>query len=328
MAVNLLDFISKDVQKYMTENDLEFIDFEKAVLIYNSDLTVNEKHVRLEALAESTIDETLKAQITERLRSDRENIEAFYNNTEGFIFQAQIYDPKYGLYPDTIGYFKTADLAYAHATKTSFEFKIEKQLTIGNDSRPFRHKGYFNPNLLTGKSEDELVTEHKDYCCGYLTYNKDGELTYFWSSEIDRGFKEMIRLEYDGTRFENAFIAVPNPFEKGDIVRYINGDESGVVFTSRKENTDYVERVKSGKLGCIVDFFDSGITVDFLQKNGRFVHSHINSAFLEKYDPQEGEEDYDLLMAASGVCKGECYLDWFTKCYDDYKEKHRKICLK
>ncbi|MCH5205974.1 MAG: hypothetical protein J1F09_03405 [Oscillospiraceae bacterium] len=48
----MLDFISKDVQKYMTENGLEFTDFEKAALIYNSDLTVNEKHARLEALAE------------------------------------------------------------------------------------------------------------------------------------------------------------------------------------------------------------------------------------------------------------------------------------
>ena len=31
-----MDFISKDVQKYMAENGVEFSDFEKATVIYNS----------------------------------------------------------------------------------------------------------------------------------------------------------------------------------------------------------------------------------------------------------------------------------------------------
>lgn len=90
MTGNLIDFISKDVQKYMAENGLLFTDFEKAALIYNSALTVNEKHTRLEALAESSADETLKAQISERLRVDREDFDAFYNNTESFIYKADV----------------------------------------------------------------------------------------------------------------------------------------------------------------------------------------------------------------------------------------------
>lgn len=95
MTVNFVDFISKDVREYMVENGLEFTDFEKAVLIYNSDLTVNEKHTRLEAIAADTADETLKAQIAERLRVDKEDMDAFYNNSEGFIYKADVYDPEY-----------------------------------------------------------------------------------------------------------------------------------------------------------------------------------------------------------------------------------------
>lgn len=90
MTDNLIDFISKDVQKYMVDNGLLFTDFEKAVLIYNSCLTVNEKHARLEALAENSANEILKAQIAERLRIDREDFDAFYKNTESFIYKADV----------------------------------------------------------------------------------------------------------------------------------------------------------------------------------------------------------------------------------------------
>ena len=49
MIDNLIDFISKDVQKYTAGNRLLFIDIEKAGLIAEADcLTVNEKHTQLE----------------------------------------------------------------------------------------------------------------------------------------------------------------------------------------------------------------------------------------------------------------------------------------
>lgn len=320
----LTDITSRDVQKYMAENGKEFTDFEKAALIYNFGLTVNEKHARLETLAESSDDETLKGQISERLRVDREDMDAFYNNTEGFIYKADVYDPEYDPEPDTIGYFKTAELAYEYAKKKGFRFEIEKHCMIGGDTRPLKSKSYVNPYMFPDKSEEELLIEELE-CGEYggFMFNKNGELTYFWSGEIERGFKESTGLSYDGSRFENAFIAVPNPFELGDIVRCIGGDESGIVNTSRKENDERIKKTLSGEWGA-VDFFDSGITVDFLNKNGYFGHNHISPAFLEKYEPKEDDEDYDLLMAASAVCKGECTLDWFTDCYDDYKKKHGK----
>ena len=326
MTDNLTDIISKDVQKYMAENALEFTDFESAALIYNSELTVNEKHARLEALAESTADETLKEQIAERLRVDREDMDAFYSNTGDFIYKADVYDPEYDCEPYTIGYFKTAGLACEHAKKKGFTFKIEKHRIIDADTPPFKSKGYANPFLFTDMSEEELVTEYdvvQDFGCGVLKYNKDGELTYFWSREVERSDKEKQTLIFDVRRFENAFIAVPNPFELGDIVRRIGGDESGIVAASREENDERVEKALSGEWGA-ADFFDSGITVDFLQKSGQFGHNHISPAFLEKFEPQESDEDYDLLTTASAVYMGECTLDWLMRSYDDYKEKHGK----
>lgn len=320
----MLDFISKDVQKYMAENGLTFTDFEKAALIYNSDLAVNEKHTRLEALAESTADETLKEQIAERLRVDREDMDAFFNNTGDFIYKADVYDPEDDK-PDTIGYFRTAGLAYEHAKKKGFKFAIEKYRIIDADTPPYKSKGYTNPFLFPDMSEEELVTEYDwSYCaCGDLQYNKYGELTYFWSREVERDDKEKQRLIFDDHRFENAFVAVPNPFEKGDIVSSLHNGAHGIINTSRAENEEYTEKVKSGKIGY-ADFFDSGITVDFVTESDGLSHNHISPAFLEKYEPREGDEDYDLLTTASAVYMGECTLDWLMRCYDDYKEKHGK----
>ena len=207
--------------------------------------------------------------------------------------------------------------------KTGFKFEIEKHRIIGDDTRPFIHKGYFNPGLYPENSGEELVTEHEDYHCGNFIYNKDGGLTFFWDNEIERDDKENQSLIFDNHRFENAFIAVPNPFELGDFVRRTGGGESGIVAASRKENDERVKKALSGEWGA-VDFFDSGITVDFLDKKGNFGHAHISPAFLEKFKPQKDDEDYDLLMTASAVYRGECTLDWFTRCYDDYKEKHSK----
>ena len=174
-------------------------------------------------------------------------------------------------------------------------------------------------------SEKELVTEYDcfDRTCGDLKYNKYGELTYFWSREVERDDKETQRLIFDARRFENAFIAVPNPFEKGDIVMGLHNGAHGIINTSRAENEEYTEKVKSGKIGC-ADFFDSGITVDFVTESDGLSHNHISPAFLEKYEPREGDEDYDLLTTASAVYMGECTLDFFTHYYDDYKEKHGK----
>ena len=80
----MLDFISKDVREYMEQNHLEFTDFEKAALIYDSGLPVLRMLELLEQLAEKTEDASLKKQILARLASDRQDLEAFRGNTEGY----------------------------------------------------------------------------------------------------------------------------------------------------------------------------------------------------------------------------------------------------
>ena len=318
----MLDFISKDVRKYMEVNDLEFTDFEKAALIFHSGSPVLKRLELLEQLAEETEDASLREQILVRLAYERENMEAFRNNTEGYVYAVEAHED--GDEPSICGYFATANLAYAHGMKQGCKFRIEKYLIVGfNGQEAKKSKGYLNPNLMDEADMEECVTEHDYYGHSEAEahYDKDGTLIFFWSDEIERSDEENISRSYDLKRFENAFIFVPNPFETGDIVRLTSDHEGhGIVATSQLEWQAFLERVESGRAKW-ADFSDASIIVDFLQADGKIGHDHINPAFLEKFEPQKDDMDYDVLTAASAVCQGRCTLDWFTHSLDEYRKQ-------
>ena len=315
----MLDFISKDVRAYMELNHLEFTDFEKAALIYHSGLPVLKRLRLLEQLAEKTEDASLREQILARLAYERQDLEAFRDNTEGYVFAVEARDDKE---PYICGYFATADMAYAHGMKQRCKFEIQKFFIVGFNGREAKKmKDYFNPNLMREPDIERCIIEH-DYC-GFpeasARYGKDGTLEYFWSSEVERTDEERISMSYDLARFENAFIPVPNPFERGDIVRLTTCREGhGIVATSQREWKKLLERVKTWKS---VDFSDASITVDFLQDNGHISHNHISPAFLEKFEPQKGDIDYEVLTAASAVHQGECTFDSFLYCLGEYRKQ-------
>ena len=322
----LLDFVSQTLLQYMEQNDLRFTDFEKASLIYHSHLLPEEKHNRFEALAAETADACLKTQIEHRLQIEREDIIAFKNNAEGCVYVVNSYeyddrDP----YP--CGYFAYFEPAYEHGKKQGCKFDIEKYRIVGlNGMQPLKGKGYFNPNIRSHTDIEELVEEQDcdDFHCsdGCFKYDKDGTLTYFHCANDLRDDKEVMSLLYDLNRFENAFIFMPDPFELGDIVKETESGKVGIVETSREERDRFHERIKSGDLtGC--EFLDACITVEFLRENGTFSHDHVNPAFLEKYEPKKGDDDYEILIAGSELFRGTVSLDWFTYVYDDYRNQKR-----
>lgn len=321
----MLEFISKDVREYMEQNHLEFTDREKAALIYHSGLPVLEMLDRLEKLAETTEDASLREQIHKRLAYDRQDMEAFWNNAEGYVYAVENREDERE--PYNCGYFASADLAYAHGMKQGCKFIIEKHFIVGFNGREAKKsKGYFNPYLFEEMDIKECITEtaYDGWSEAAATYSKDGILEYFWSSEIERSDEEHISMSYDPARFENAFFPVPNPFEKGDVVRSTeHPEEHGIVATSQQEWKEFLERVESRRRKG-VDFSDASITVDFLEENGHFSHSHINPAFLEKYEPQKDDADYDVLMCASGVHQGNGTLDFLFYYLKKYQEAARK----
>ena len=71
-------------------------------------------------------------------------------------------------------------------------------------------------------------------------------------------------------------MAIPNPYEKGDRVRFA-GDKGkvGIVDVSQEDWRRHVE--KALKPGAIEDYSDASITIRY-----QYTHDHINPIYLEK----------------------------------------------
>ena len=297
MTDNLMDFISKDVQKHMTDNRLLFNDIEKAGLIVEADcITVNEKHTRLEVLAAKTDDETLKVQIIEYLGTQKSDIAALKAPTEGSVYSLITYQD--GRQPTERGYFgvvaydyargeeqgdfNTFDLAYDAGKKYGCKFKIIK--------------------AFANESED-------DDSPGYFMCDENDDITDFYY----RG-----SYKYDPSRFYEMFTVVPNPFENGDIVRYLGDGAHGVVYTSQEDWNDTLSKYKKS----VGDHMYIGVEAEFFNDDGSSAYTTVSPAFIEKFEPQKDDKDYDLLMAASDFCKDESKLEHFNECCDAYLKKY------
>lgn len=316
-----LDFISKDVKQYMEQNNLDFSDFETAALIYNSWLSVPEKHKRLEELAAETKDANLRKQIMEILSVEKEDIKVFNENTKGFV---------YVLTQETTdkpcGYFETPELAYAHGLKQTDAFDINKFQIVGQDSAEMRKvKGYRNPYLMGETMDIEELVDEQDVkgLTAWLEYTRDGILKDFWSQEIERSDEDNLKRIFSTDLFTNAFIHIPNPFEKGDIVRLLWDGSYGVVNDSQEKWLEFLKKVDSGKYKGY-NFSDVGIKEERVYDKGDICHINISPAFIEKYEPQKGDDDFELLVTASNLLRGRGELDFLLHYYDEYKEK----CMK
>ena len=136
--------------------------------------------------------------------------------------------------------------------------------------------------------------------------------------------------ETDPKRFENAFIPLPHPFKNGDLVSMMgyDGIKYGVVEDSPERYEQFINRVKRGEL--FADFSDASITVDFIDEDGDFQHSHISPIFLEKVEwkslPQS--DNKTLLRYAMDLAMGEGALDFFLAMYEERHGRAKRTLLK
>lgn len=278
---------SKDVRKYIEQTGRTFTDFEKAAILYQLNLPFEKMQSELKRIMETTDDEMLKQQISERIEYNLSCVNYFKDNTEGYIYAVQSYEYEE---PYISGYFSNPDLAYSHGKKKKCKFDIEKYPIIGaNGAEPFKPRAYINPYLFDSV-EPEKYIEEQEYDGEYIAsfhFNEDGILLDFCSSEMEYANQKVyLRVEnFDPSRFENTYLDVPNPFEKGDIVKLTTDGSYGIVDTSQEEWNRYNEKIK---LSEYADFVDSTITIKFISEDGSVDHEHINPMFLEKCELPEG----------------------------------------
>ena len=186
---------SKDVRELMEKEGYTFSDFEIATLIFNGLQAYDEKRAALQTLAESTMDMELKVMINKRLVWEENEITFFEEEKAGYVYllNSREFAPE----DCYCGCFVNAKLAHAYGCKLGFDFCIEKHVIIGSEQI----------NTVVAR----------------FHYDKEGVLLYF-ASEIERDLKEELEMLFDPARFENAYMEIPNPFEKGDVVHVVGTD--------------------------------------------------------------------------------------------------------
>lgn len=293
---------SEYIRKYIIETGWNFTDEQKAVLLVYGGLPLKEQHSRLQALQKNTVDRKLQDRIATYLDREDLKFQAFKENKDkAYIYILKVKEediPYSGILPTE--YFFNLNLAYECGKETDLPFMIEKYLV-----------------------EAPRITGQYDPVTTFLEFNKDGEAVYFCGNIPDDEESEDF---YE-------FFEVPNPFEKGDIVRLVGTEDYGIVATSQKMWRESIAKYKTTewqKKGIEPDFSDVQIRVEFLCEDGTFGHNHINPIDLERYRP---EEDWDksspmdkLLLCASDIHRGEGSLDelyFFTMDYRNSQKRGR-----
>lgn len=283
---------SKDMLEYLEKNNYEFTEIDKATICYNSKLALPEKHRLLIQLSEKTKDQELSKMISKRVNYDAKCFDTFMSNQGNYIYTLEVYEDEEWL---NEGYFTDAQIAKAYGMVMKNPFLINK-CRITTEV----HKKIYSESTVAA-----------------YTYDCTGNITKYWSSELSDQVNSS-----DDDFFVKRFVNIPNPFQRGDIVRHIGKDEYGVVETSQSEWAEFLNMIHSKRL--FADWYDASITVSFLSEDGKFSHQHINPIFLEKAEPEDSDPQKNLFEMASGLLRGEAGFDFFLASYDDYKEKVAK----
>jgi len=294
---------SKTVRDYVLETGWEFTDFQKASLLCHRGLLLKDEYAHLKALGERTADHALREQITGYLGGIEKRFQAFRENGgRRCIYVLKVREESGrldGEYLDS-GCFFDWETALACGRKEKAPFEIEKHWvddTVG--------------------TEGDSCSQRAD---AGIRFDKDGEAVCFWSDEMTK---------FDNKSFNNALIKIPNPFERGDIVkcRRADGNEVfGIVEGEREKWEKCLERnlesVKDGD-ACI-DFSDLLMSVAFLCEDGTFAYSDSTTPLdLERYQPKE--EDWTngsidtLLVCAREIYCGKGYLSTLFEVFEKYR---------
>ena len=321
---------SKDVRELMQKEGCVFTDFEKATLIFNGICLYDEKRTLLKELMESTTDYALYEMLRKRIGWEEEDLRSFEEDCKGcvYILNSREFAPE-DFY---CGVFANAKLAHEAGQRLGQKFCIEKHLIIGLDgAQPRKEKGYSNPYVFDTKDASELVEEYSTTNSEVMRtyYNKDGVLEYYAGGQ-ERDDIEMLDMLFNPRRFENAYIEMPNPFEKGDRVCVVGSDKVGTVATSQQEWADY--KVLMNKTEA-KDFIDASITVNFSLENGETTHEHINPIFLERVETENVEQEKTVQEKVASVdsidpdCILEKAISLAVKYHEGQQDKQGKAYI-
>lgn len=172
---------SADVRARIIETDHQFFDWDRAAIIWNSDIPLQDKHAEIQIITDKTSDPELRRQIVERIDYDKVALRLFKENSDGFIYALNSHEFKPE--DDIAGYFESYDMALKEGKKLGFDFSIEKHQVVNEGTVRTKGQSITSPIL----EPDELKQiEEEDYYCAVSEgkYDKNGQILSYWSSEM------------------------------------------------------------------------------------------------------------------------------------------------
>ena len=296
---------SDTVRAFIQESGYAFTDWQKASLLYRRDCPQTAVRSALLTVRDGTTDRVLKRQLTEYLEREEDVFRLLKENPDRDFLYILTYRNEDS--EDEIRYFFDYEMAFRYGTQTKTTFVIEKHLV--------------GAKKVLDRFEDGI---YRDYAVATICYDKRCTAECFDSSELPPA--DWNAEDEWHTRFEHMFYEVPNPFERGDIVRTVGTDDYGVVETSQSEWHERLARYQSPDREIQPDWSDVQIRVIFPNDDGTFSHEHINPVYLERCQPKTDIEDKlsgaleRLLLCVSRLYRGEETLD--ALCY--YQSEYRR----
>lgn len=318
---------SKDEREYLESMGYELNDWQIACLIYNNYSEDIDKQLELlREFSEETTDETLSAQIYQRIEYEQRVMDKIRDNSsEHYVYVVNF--STYDWERESVkGVFTSYDNAFSFANSYNElypiedeykRFEISKYDLIVNELPSSRSIDYHNPFYDGGSG---TITE-KNYfdgeSVGSVVY-ENGKKWHSYSSEIS--LEDMNLIDQTGLcRFEELFLPLPQPFDKGDCVKLVDEEKIGIVESSKEEWDKLVKEYGSDN-NSKTDGLNGEDTlkVVFLEGDGHFSHDHISPIYLERVDIDSISYNLnrDVLSYASGVIRGDGGLESFLMFYE------------
>ena len=275
---------------------------EVAAVIYHSVEALDARNKKLSELCNTFADLRVKHQIEGRIAYEQDSLKLVLDNS----FDQAVFALTESRDDLVMGYYRKAEMAIERGKKSGKAFRVDKYLIIDE------HTSKQPVALFSTLIQVEPEGEYDGSSVGRLEFNAAGELLEVYSEEMPK--ERHIEMEC-ADRFENGFVYVPSPFGRGEIVRHCHTGAYGVVETGPEELLE-LKKMAERKSGCL-DWFDSGITVAFLNDDGSFFHDHVSPLCLDFAADEQPEETMELLDMASHLLQGKGSLDSFLYVYED-----------
>lgn len=294
--LDIKEFIpSKTFKDYITENNIELTDRQKAKIICKSRTSMKKKW-----------DGYLK------LMEESDNLELIDHLKNIICYEDMLMNSVYKQIDDAIYILTTYDISNNGIDYEKEESGIYRSITSAENIGKKCKYGFditrYIVSPLTNEEQSKLENEMESK--GYINDNYDMDISYNSSGEIDYIYSEdpinkELRDKCSDAEYyiKEYFADFPIPFKNGDIIMRVDGkypsDEYGILFIPF-DNDAYNKRLIENGVNPGDEF-----RAELICDNGEFGHTHLLVTEMDRVDIKEVPEKYrSILGSASDLVTG------------------------